>query len=109
MQELGLAGVGAQRKEFFDQILRFLNANYRLELFDPATGKVKVIHSDRPVSEYDIDSKWTQRGRKTQGEDLARIQFKSWFVEGIIKSSVPFCREAIIGLKGSSLAMDLYT
>jgi len=108
MKELGLSGKGDQRKRFLDQIIRFLNASYRLEKTNPETGKTTVILPDKPVQMYDIDTVW--KGKKSSSTpEVARIVFKDWFVQEILDSSIPFHKEAIISLKGSTLAMDLYT
>jgi len=108
MKELGLSGKGDQRKRFLDQIIRFLNASYRLEKTNPETAETTVILPDKPVLLYDIDKVW--KGKKSNNTPaVARIVFKDWFVQEILDSSIPFHKEAIISLKGSTLAMDLYT
>jgi len=108
MQELGLSGKGDQRKRFYDQILRFLNASYRLEKVDPESGKTRLIYPDKPLKECDIEKVW--KGKKSNDTpQVVRILFKDWFVKEILDSAVPFHKDAIISLKGSTLAMDLYT
>ncbi len=108
MNELGLSGRGEQRQRFLDQIIRFLNASYRLEKIDSKTGKKTVILPDKPVLMYDVDTIWKTK-KKSDLPSVSKIVFKDWFVKEILDSSVPFHKEAIISLKGSSLAMDLYT
>lgn len=103
MQELGFTGQGAQKKLFFEQVLRFINATYRFER--KGEDGVSVVKADSPVSGYNLESVWFKR-KKT--DEVASITFKDWFVDEIMGSAIPYQKEAIKSLRGSSLALDLY-
>jgi len=108
MEELGFTNASTnQRNLFYGQIIRFLNANYRLEKTN-SDGSKTVVMANKIVASYDIDSVWFERASAKKPK-TTRIIFNDWFVEEILNSSVPFNREAILSLKGSSLAIDLYS
>ena len=104
MDSFDILRKGAGKKNFYEQIQRFINASYRIERKDKVTGTVTTVYPERTIESHTITDEWARRGAK---ED-AIIVFKQWYADEIIKSSVPYHREAVLGLKGSTIALDLY-
>lgn len=104
MLGLKMRGSTSQKKLFYDQIIRFINSTFRIERKNN-DGTLSTIFPQQSIIQHNLDPLWAGRGHK----EPAYIEFSYDYVKTIIESSVPFHRDAIIALQGSTFSLDLYT
>lgn len=104
MRGLKMRGSTNQKKLFYEQIIRFINSTFRIERKND-DGTLSTIFPQQSIVQHNLDPLWAGRGHK----EPAYIEFSYDYVKTIIESSVPFHRDAIIALQGSTFSLDLYT
>jgi len=96
---------GNTKKRFYEQVMRFINASYRVERKDPVSKVITTLFPEVPIISHTVCEAWMKRGMK----EPATIIFKQSYADSIIERAAPFHQEAINGLKGSTFALDLFT
>lgn len=104
MERVGLDPQGSEYRSLRTQLAAL--AVCRMQLGGYANGRVINIPDTRPIHRFDV---WIARDHDQQALWPSEVELSREYFDGIQEHSVPLDERAIAGLRGSALALDIYT